>query len=244
VVAKLPTIWDSLAAAGVSAKYYYSDAPFIVIVGGAKYLPISFTFDQFLADCAAGELPSVSYVDPRFIGEDDGTAGDDHPFADIRVGQAFLDQVYTAVTTSPNWETTALVITYDEWGGFFDHVVPIKGMDNDPTHALRGFRVPLLMISPKAVRGKVGHELYDHTSILAMIEWRWGLAPLTPRDAHALNIARMLDLQGPADLTAPQWDVPPAEAIRAQPSLAPRSEHEQMWVDVADLAVSYGYQVP
>ena len=137
---KLPTIWDSLASAGVSARYYYSDVPFIVLVGGGKYLPISFTFTQFLADCGAGELPSVCYLDPGFLGEDTGTSNDDHPFADIRLGQSFLNQVYEAVSSGPDWETTVLVITYDEWGGFFDHVVPIKGADNDPAHALRGLR--------------------------------------------------------------------------------------------------------
>ena len=63
-------------------------------------------------------------MDPRFLGEEQGTSGDDHPHADIRGGEAFLNQIYHAVTTSPAWTNTVLVINYDEWGGFFDHVAP------------------------------------------------------------------------------------------------------------------------
>ncbi len=181
-VANLPTIWDSLAAAGVSGRYYYGDFPFIALFG-TNFLSISSPYSQFLSDCASGDLPAVSFVDPKFGGESDGTGSDDHPFTDIRVGQSFLNDIYTAVTNGPDWDSTVLVITYDEWGGFFDHVVPRAGHDNDPTHALRGFRVPTFVISPFARRHHIAHEMFDHTSILAMIEWRWGLPPLTPRDA-------------------------------------------------------------
>ena len=66
----------------------------------------------------------MSYIDPPFLGEEAGTSGDDHPHADIRNGEAFMDRVYRAVTTGPAWSRTALVINYDEWGGFFDHVPP------------------------------------------------------------------------------------------------------------------------
>ena len=238
----LPAIWDSLAAAGVSGRYYYADVPVIALFG-SKFLPISFPYAQFLTDCAAGDLPSVTYIDPRFIGESTGTAGDDHPFADVRVGQAFLNEIYTAVTNGPDWDSTVLVITYDEWGGFFDHVVPRAGADNDPTHALRGFRVPTFVISPFARRHHIAHELYDHTSILAMIEWRWGLPPLTPRDAHAVNLARTLAFHTPPDLTAPQWEVPAADTITAKASLGGPTEHEREFAGIAELAAAHGFPV-
>ncbi|MDQ1465926.1 MAG: phospholipase [Actinomycetota bacterium] len=208
-ISTLPTIWDRLAAAGLDGRYYYSDAPFTAL-WGPKYAPISHPFDSFLADCAAGSLPSVAYVDPRFLDEGSGTSGDDHPHADIRVGQSFLNQVYQAVTTGPEWSRTVLVITYDEWGGFFDHVRPASAPDANPACRLRGFRVPTLVISPRARRHHVAHATYDHTSILKMIEWRWKLAPLTVRDAHARNLAEVLDFSKPANLTAPSWDVPAA----------------------------------
>ncbi len=120
----LPTIWDQLNHhGGPTGRYYYSDFPFMAL-WGAKYLSISQEISQFLEDAAAGTLPNVSYVDPRFLGEDDGTSGDDHPLADIRAGDAFLSQVFHAVSTGPGWHKTVLVINYDEWGGFFDHVPP------------------------------------------------------------------------------------------------------------------------
>ncbi len=240
--ATMPAIWDSLAGAGVPAKYYYVDAP-ITALFGSRFLPISFPFSTFLSDCAAGELPAVSYIDPKFIGESTGTAGDDHPFSDIRVGQAFLNQIYTAVTNGPGWANTVLVITYDEWGGFFDHVNVNKAPDLDPTHALRGFRVPTFVISPFAKRGLIDHYLYDHTSILAMIEWRHGLAPLTPRDQHARNLVTCLALRQPPNLDAPQYVVPAAESIAAKPSLVGSTDHEQDWLRVAEIAQGLGFEV-
>ena len=115
-VCTLPTIWDRLADHSLQGLYYFSDVPFTAI-WGLKYLPITRHISRFFADCAAGTLPHVSFVDPRFIGEDIGITNDDHPHADIRNGQAFLNAIYRAVTTSPNWASTVLVINYDEWGG-------------------------------------------------------------------------------------------------------------------------------
>jgi phospholipase C len=83
-VSTLPTIWDRLAEKGVSARHYFSDVSFLWLWGG-KYVPISRSYEEFLADAAAGTLPSVSFVDPRFEGEEQGTSGDDHPHADIGV---------------------------------------------------------------------------------------------------------------------------------------------------------------
>src|SRR5947209_5144656 len=88
-----PTIWDRLAAAGLSAGYYFVDEPFIAL-WGSKYLPITHPVAQFLADAAAGTLPNVSFVDPSFANEGQGQSGDYHPHGDIRAGEAFLSQIY------------------------------------------------------------------------------------------------------------------------------------------------------
>jgi phospholipase C len=207
----LPTIWDRLLAKGISARYYFSDFPFLGI-WGPKYLPIMRTVDDFIADAAAGTLPAVYYVDPSFNGEDSGTSNDDHPHADIRAGETFMNRIYEAVVASPNFASTVFVINFDEWGGFFDHVAPDTAPDVDPRYQLRGFRVPCLLISPFARRGAIAHEIYDHTSILKMIEWRWGLDPLSRRDARANNLANALDFTR-FDLSAPHFSVPDVVSV-------------------------------
>ncbi len=165
---ELTTIWDRLADKKVSHKYYYSDIPFTAL-WGLKHLDISRQISEFYADAKAGTLPAVSFIDPGFAGEAiPGLSEDEHPLADIRLGQHFLGKVYEAITTSPNWARTALIINYDEWGGFFDHVPPPKGPDPRPDLGTdgtgrRGFRVPCLVISPRARRGAIAHEVYDHT---------------------------------------------------------------------------------
>jgi phospholipase C len=207
----LPTIWDRLSASGYRGRYYFSDLPFLAL-WGSKYLDISVPVSQFFADAAAGELPEVSFIDPRFEDESTGTSQDDHPHADIRAGEYFINQIYNAVTTSPNWPQTVFIITYDEWGGFFEHVVPpvapvpdatraaaiAVGINpDDPLFGLLGFRVPNLIVSPFAKRGFISSQQFDHTSILKMIEWRFGLSPLTIRDQTANNLAEALDFARP-----------------------------------------------
>ena len=244
-ISTLPTIWDRLQAANIPCRYYFNDVPFLAL-WGAKYLPISRPFVSFLADCAAGTLPAVSYVDPRFIDESSGTSGDDHPHADIRNGEAFMNLVYSAVTLSPDWSSTVFVITFDEWGGFFDHVPPQTAPDVNPRMALRGFRVPALLISPWTRRGFVSTEVFDHTSFLKMIEWRWTLQPLTVRDANANNLANALNLHS-ASAFAPVFAVPPgpfgaACAPSAAPAaLAPVAGNE--WTPLLSLARSTGWMV-
>ena len=218
-VSTLPTIWDRLAAAGLRGAYYTGGLPFLALWGDRQLSRVR-TFDRFLADCRRSRLPELAYVDPPFTlagllsGEASGS--DDHPHADIRAGEVFLDRVYRAVTSSPAWPRTLLVITFDEWGGFFDHVRPERAPDVGGP-ALRGFRVPTILVSPFARRGHVDHGVYDHTSILRLVEWRWGLRPLAPRDASARNLALALDLSR-RDPAAPTFRVPAAPAGAVCPS--------------------------
>jgi phospholipase C len=205
----LPTIWDELAAAGVSAKYYFNNVPFLAL-WGLKYLPISDSYANFLSDAASGNLPAVSFVDPIYTITDDGTGNDDHPHADIRNGDYFLAQTFRAVANGPAWKNTVLIINFDEWGGFFEHVPPPRAaapnrVDPDLVNgkALLGFRVPTVVASP-FTRGnpstpRVAHRTFDHTSILKLIEWRWGLSPLTARDSSSDvgNIVTALNLASP-----------------------------------------------
>ncbi|MCW2842936.1 MAG: phosphoesterase [Nocardioides sp.] len=240
----LTTIWDRLAGKGVSGTYYYSDVPFTALWYD-KHLDISQHFAQFLTDAAAGTLPAVSFVDPRFLDEESGTSNDDHPHADVRAGQAFLNHVYDAVRTGPGWDKTVLVINYDEWGGFFDHVVPTRAPDVSHKTSLRGFRVPALVISPLARRGHVAHGVYDHTSVLKMIEWRWGLKALTPRDKAARNLAEVLDFASPPDLTSPTYTVLPVTpaGCATEEAEAGGSEFAE-WSGLKELALRMGWKLP
>ena len=207
----MPTIWDNLAAAGVSANYYFNDEPFLGL-WGTKYASIARTASTFFLQAATGTLPQYSYLDPGFVDEDSGSSFDDHPHADIRRGEAFLGRVVNALISSPQWSSTVLIITYDEWGGFFDTVVPpVLPADNTTSltgepavfdHDKAGFRVPTYVISPFSPVGGISTEVFDHTSILKFVEWRFGLPALTPRDAGANNIADVLDFTKP-NLNAP-----------------------------------------
>jgi phospholipase C len=210
-ISTLPTIWDNLAAAGVSHKYYFSNVPFLALWGD-KYIGISALLSEFLADAATGNLPAVAFVDPKFTILDDGEGNDDHPHADVRAGEAFLGQIYRALTAGPKWKNTVLIINRDEWGGFYDTVTPPRiiapnDVDTDLVNgkALLGCRVPTLVVSPwtrgKPATPRIDSALYDHTSVLKLIEWRYNLPPLTKRDASSeiANLAHALNFAGPDD---------------------------------------------
>ncbi|MEO6628856.1 MAG: alkaline phosphatase family protein [Aquihabitans sp.] len=200
-----PTIWDRLATAGVSHGYYYTDLP-VTALWGQKLLSFSKPIDDFFARCADGTLPQVSFVDPGFL---TGSRTDNHPHGDVRAGEAFQRDVFAAFARSPHWQHGLFVLTYDEWGGFFDHVRPpiladdrSSGIDAD-NFSQAGFRVPTILASPYARAGSVDHDRYDHTSILRFIEWRFLGAPaqgvggrtkwwLTARDRNARNIGASL----------------------------------------------------
>jgi phospholipase C len=136
----------------------------------------------FVQRAAAGKLPSVSWIDPSFADFRHGVfrlfappSNDDHPPSDVLAGQTLVLKVYDALASSPNWEKTLLLITYDEHGGFFDHAPPPKNPpDDDPkTFTRYGARVPALVVSPFVGRRSFSHELFDHASIIKTILLRF-----------------------------------------------------------------------
>jgi phospholipase C len=121
------TIFHALSQAGVSNRYFFTDIPVSALWGApgiARSSQVQTYYEQ-----AAGTLPALSFVDPAFNGEDQGTSGDEHPHGDVRVGQAFVADVVHAFLESPQYKRGALFIVNDEWGGFFDHVVPPRVPD-------------------------------------------------------------------------------------------------------------------
>jgi phospholipase C len=253
-ITSLPTIFDTLAAAGVSHRYFFNNLPFLAM-WGLKYIGATGLFTEFLQRAGAGTLPAISFVDPIYTVLDDGTGNDDHPHADIRNGDAFLARIFQAVTSGPAWQKTVLIITFDEWGGFFEHVPPPRAVapnsvDPDEVNGqvLLGFRVPVIVISPFTRNSGVTHTLFDHTSILKLIEWRWGLPPLTARDASTQigNLAMAMNFAAPnanlptVPLPNPVFAAPCFENILGSLSLAkapaPPVRRENSWQALAQSA--------
>jgi phospholipase C len=188
-----PTIFHRLADAGVDFRVYYGDVPFVPLLGGAVDAVLDGKLQrmtQFFADAQAGALPPVSYVDPPF------TYGDDHPPHDPPYGQAVIASVYNALAASPQWNHTLLIVTYDEHGGFFDHVPPPKMPDDRATDGFDqvGFRVPTLVIGPYVKQSYVSSVVRDHTSALKHLEGMFGTQPLTARSSAATDLSELLDM--------------------------------------------------
>jgi phospholipase C len=156
----------------------------------------------FLDDARDGELPAVSWIDPNFVDfRLFGPPGsnDDHPPSPTMPGQELVLTLLTALWTSPHWRKTLLVVTYDEHGGFYDHVDPraFTPEDDRPTHRRYGVRVPALVVSPYVEAG-VSHTVFDHTSILKTILLRFcersdtAIKAMGRRVAHANHLGPLL----------------------------------------------------
>jgi len=223
---------------------------------GIKYLGISKTYSQFLADAKNGTLPAVSYVDPAFTILDIDLGTDDHPHDDIHRGDAFLSQTFQAVAKSPNWNTTVMIITFDEWGGFFEHVPPPRAIapnNVDPDlangKALLGCRIPTVIASPFTLGNpnspRINNEVYDHTSILKLIEWRWNVPPLTkrdsPNDTDVNNMLDALDLQNPV-YTVPS--LPHPSMPFPFPCLDESQRRPTEWDGLLKSGLTSGWDVP
>jgi phospholipase C len=178
------------------------------------------TFEQFLTDSAAGKLPQFTFIDPNY-----DTTSEENP-QDIQVGERFVAQVVHALMKAPTWKHTALFITYDEHGGYYDHVPPPRAIKPDNIKPLTkpgdarggyeryGFRVPLIVVSPWARRNYVSSRVQDLTSITAFIERKWNLPAMTFRDANADPMTDYFDFSG-----RPAFAKPPR--LAAAPSLGP-----------------------
>ncbi len=214
----IPTVLDQLEERGIPWKYYYT--PY------RDWLPLPLVFphlksdpdmrdrvvpiDQLAQDIRTGVLPAVSYVDP----EADPT-NSEHPPSNVTVGDAWTEAIVEKIIRGPQWASSATFITWDESGGYYDHVPPPQVDELG-----YGFRVPFLVVSPFAKRGWINHEVMDHTSILKFIALNWGLPYLTlrqakanpilssfefgPRGAYALLADRGLGLAGQSPFRSPE----------------------------------------
>lgn len=166
-----PCITHLLSDAGISFKNYNFHAPenhsYLCLWKGNQSLPrLNETSAQFFADCKNGTLPQVSWIEKT-------TPWDEHPPADIHTGQSMMESIFTAVREGPQWDSTVVLHTYDEGGGFFDHRPP-KEVDAFGS----GIRVPMIVISPLAKKDHVDLTYSDHASVLKFIEHVFGLPTL------------------------------------------------------------------
>jgi phospholipase C len=230
------SILDELEKKHVTWGLYADGEPGAAILYGIQTSirwgrPVVQNIAQFTTDAAAGNLPQVTFVDPNFNTESNGGAAtDEHPPGDIQSGEAFVAQIVQSVVSGPQWPHTALFITHDENGGFYDHVPPpsVCAPDSiapilDPGDTtmggfdLDGMRVVLIAVSPYARPGYVGHQVYDHTSLTRFIEARFGIPAVTKRDANAIPPTDLFDFSDPpALLTPPVVTVPPVDATQLQ----------------------------
>ena len=180
---------------------------------------------QYFTDVQNGTLPQVAMIEPASsVGLDEHPADFDVPNPqNVQKGAQYVQSIIDALMLSPSWKDSAFILTFDEFGGFYDHVPPQPAVSPDgippsdlqpgdicttttgPTcdFTYTGYRVPLLIVSPFAKKNYVSHTVADFTAILKFIETRFGLAPLTRRDAAQMDMTEFFDL-----VTMP-WQIPP-----------------------------------
>ena len=227
----IETIFNRLASTNKATWSVYFDdlAVSLTRLQMSQLWPLGYSkhfhdFEDFLHDANAGKLANYVFLEPNFFPNPltQAPANDQHPIHDVAIGDAFIGKVFNAIVSSPQWQANKVlfIITYDEHGGCYDHVppaanaVPPKTGTGDFGFDFKryGVRVPAVVVSPYVVKGSVfraaqGQKDFDHTSILATIERRFVIDPLTNRDKNAPDLGDLLSLAQPRTDSAPV-DVP------------------------------------
>jgi phospholipase C len=234
------TIFDRIAAKPNLKRRLYAgdDFPMIAGVKGIRLGDIR-DYGKFAADLQGPYDYNYVFIEPSYelLHSFKGSTSQ-HPLTDVTLGEGLIKQTYEAIRNSPLWNHSLLIITWDEHGGFYDHVTPkpaIAPGDTVPTapHNQNGFtfeiygpRVPALVISPWMPRNTIDHRIYDHSSIPATVEHAFGLQPMTNRDKNANHLFPLLTLNAPRTdapthlpnpATSPTPMVVPAEFAATRP---------------------------
>ncbi|GLT41776.1 hypothetical protein SLA2020_158190 [Shorea laevis] len=223
------TIFENLDDAGISWGIYYQNIPSTLFYRNLRKVKYLFRFRPygltFKNDAKNGKLPGYVVVEQRYMDTVLEPANDDHPSHDVYQGQMFVKEVYETLRASPQWNETLLVITYDEHGGFYDHVpTPVKGVPSpdgivgpEPfffKFDRLGVRVPTIVVSPWIEKGSVVHgsngspfptSEYEHSSIPATVKKLFNLSSpfLTKRDEWAATFEHIVQTR-----TQPRTDCP------------------------------------
>jgi len=209
------TIYDRLDDEGISWSIYKGDPfPQALAINGMTLRLIEgrfYDFDDFSKHLQNPNYSaSYTFIEPDYhVAADFAGGNSQHPKDDVTRGEALLKRVYETIRNSPHWEHSLLIVTYDEHGGFYDHVPPPRTVApgdaiTDPENnrynfdfTQLGVRVPAIIISPLIPRGIIDHIVYDHTSVLATVEHIFGLLPLTERDRQANTLNHLFTLATP-----------------------------------------------
>jgi phospholipase C len=241
------TIFDLLQNAGITWKVYVTDLTYAsppvqdstlgAFATAGKYPQNIVPVSQFMTDVANGTLPAVSLIEPGFnSGRDEHPGLDDNaPSGSVQVGAQYVSTLINALMQSSSWKDSAFILTYDEFGGFYDHVPPQPAVSPDgiqpsdlragdiceppnPTgpncdFVYTGYRVPMIVISPFAKKNFVSHTVADYTAWLKFVETRFNLGTLTRRDAAQMDMTEFFDFANPPWKTPP---TPPTQPTNGQ----------------------------
>jgi len=214
------SIFEELQDAGISWKVYVTDFDSANPASGSymsffnhftpQHLGNFVDAKTFASDASAGTLPQVSLIESGYESTADQSEFDEHPTADIQVGSNYVRGMVTALMNSPSWKDSVFFLTFDEFGGYYDHVPPLATVNPDgiapvdiPPGApmgdftVTGMRVPLIIFSPFTKPHYVSNTPTDYTAMLKFIETRFGLPALTKRDATQPDIQEFFDWSAP-----------------------------------------------
>lgn len=251
------SIFNQLDEVNVDWRYYYTDQMWAYVLLASlrtnTSLPRIKRWTDFLDDAKTGKLPPFSYIEPQFASSTSGPAQDQHPDHPISAGEATMKQVYETLRASPQWNNTLLIITYDEHGGFYDHVptpqdgIPRPDSFNAPSNPSNfnferiGLRVPTILVSPWINKGTLiskpdgptSSSLYEHSSLPATLGKIFGFKSfLTKRDEWAGTFEKYLTQR-----TEPRTDCP--TTLPDLPAPTAQQINEQAMLPVNDLSCSY-----
>ena len=225
------TIFDRLNSAGIRRRLYGGDDfPMVAALKGIHLTDIRH-YSLFQSDLQqAGYADRYIFIEPAYDVLNKYRLGDSqHPLGDVRRGEALIKDTYEAIRNSPVWNASVLIVTWDEHGGFYDHVppgqapppadgAPARYNQNGFLFDVYGPRVPALVVSPLIPRNLIDHRLYDHASIPATLESLFGLPPLTQRDRMARPVNGLCTLAQARNNTPEVLPSPALEAPLATPS--------------------------
>jgi len=236
-------MFEALSDAGHSWNVYYDIFPTALFMRNLREYPFNFHgISQFVDDCQTGSLPTYSFVEPSYFSLPGlGPANDQHPDHNVEDGEMFIKTIYEALRASPLWEKSALIVTYDEHGGFFDHSpTPLDGIPNPdgifsaPPYNFKfdrlGIRVPTIIVSPWVAKGLLVHEPtgptptshFEHCSVMATLDKVLNVPglPLNKRDAWAGTFETMFNL------TSPRTDCPKHLPNPPKPKISRKTLYE------------------